>query len=115
MSLVDIRERLFGGDDDMRNVILWYRPKAFNRLALKMVVQRMLEQQGHAEMELHVPGVLSSQPATPLPVLQPWPRYPDPEALFSPLKTTNKLNVELLLDTKKMALGYQQKAVLITP
>jgi hypothetical protein len=74
-SLIDIRERLFGGDDDMRNVILWHRPKVFNRLALKMVVQRMLEQQGHAEMELHVPGVLSSQPTTPLPVLQPWQRY----------------------------------------
>jgi hypothetical protein len=75
-AAIGIRERLFGDIDDTKRVILWHRPLFFNRLALKMVVSRILQQQGFAETELSVPGVLSPHDfSATVPPLKPWERF----------------------------------------
>jgi hypothetical protein len=71
-STIDLRTALF--DEDRGGMILWHRVLEFKRVALKMLIARVLQQQGVEYTGLSIPGELSLH-RLKIPPLAPQQKY----------------------------------------
>jgi hypothetical protein len=71
-TAIDLRKALF--DEDRGDVVLWHRVLEFKRVALKMLITRVLQQQGVEHTGLSIPGELSLQ-RLDIPALTPQQKY----------------------------------------
>jgi hypothetical protein len=71
---IDLRKALLGKDRDRGDTLLWHRALEFKRVALKMLIARVLQQQGVEHTGLSIPGELSLH-RLKIPPLVPQQKY----------------------------------------
>ena len=71
-SIIDLQKALFS--EDRGNILIWHRVLEFKRVALKMLIGRVLQQQGVEHTGVSIPGELSMH-RLKIPQLMPQQKY----------------------------------------